>query len=218
MELVVCLLIFPKVGVGMSNDNTIEGLLGASLASLKSRFKAWVAPEQPDFYALIALADIGRQAVGGGAEPVSTGLEFNGESGPLCLALQSAGGLQLDDDSLKLRAGAGFKVDSAGALALALKSGPQGKGTCLAFAGNTCVLNVLKVDSSGLTQADGKLAVIADDCLRGSSGLALKLAPAASGLQLHPSGLAVRCNPSGGLAINAEGKLTLDLEFLMGIQ
>jgi len=211
----MCLLIFPKVGVGMSNDNTIEGLLGASLASLNSRFKAWVAPEQPDFYALIALADIGRQAVGGGVEPLSTGLEFSGEAGPLRLALQSAGGLQLEKDSVKLRTGAGFEVDSAGALALALKSGPQGKGTCLAFAGNACVLTV---ESSGLTQEDGKLAVIADDCLRGNSGLALKLAPAASGLQLHSGGLAVRYNPSGGLAINAEGKLTLDLDFLMGIQ
>jgi len=76
----------------------------------------------------------------------------------------------------------------------------------------------LTVESSGLTQEDGKLAVIADDCLRGNSGLALKLAPAASGLQLHSGGLAVRYNPSGGLAINAEGKLTLDLDFLMGIQ
>jgi hypothetical protein len=199
----------------MSSDNIIEGLLGASLASLTSRFKAWSAPEQLDFFALIALADIGRQAVGGDMGSVSTGLEFSGEAGPLRLVLQSAGGLQLlEEGSVKLRAGPGFAVNSAGALSLALKPGLQGKGTCLAFDGGACVL---RVDSSGLTQVGDNLAIVFGDGLQGNSGLALKLVPAASGLQVSSSGLAVLCDPSGGLTINAEGRLTLNLEFLMGI-
>ena len=70
----------------MPNEN-IEELHGISLESLTARFSAWKAPQQVDFHALIALADIGRQAVGERGDSGSTGLVFQGDVGPLRLVV-----------------------------------------------------------------------------------------------------------------------------------
>lgn len=194
----------------MPGEN-IEGLYGISLENLTSRFTAWKAPQQADFHALIALADIGRQAVEEGKGAAPTGLVFHGGVGPLRLAVPSLGCLQLSGAGVQLQVGQGVKVGSGG-LALALAPGQH--STCLAFENGACVL---KVSSSGVLQAGGKLALAVGDGVQNSSGVALKLAPARSGLQVDANGLAVGCDPAGGLTIDAEGKLTLDLEFLMGI-
>lgn len=195
----------------MPDVNTDSVPDGYPLMKLKSRFKAWVAPQQADFYALIALAGIGHEAVGlslveENAAPV--GLVFNGTAGPLCLVLQSAGGLQLADGSVVLRAGDGCELGSAGlSLKLLQRGGLAVEGGAL----------VLKVRGASLSQESNTLTTVVGDGVQNNPKLALKLAEGAHALRLGVQGLAVCCDAAGGLTINAEGKLTLDLDFLMGV-
>ncbi|MBV4482641.1 hypothetical protein [Pseudomonas khavaziana] len=172
----------------------------------RTHFQAWRVPRAADFQALISLAEVGRQAVGLGEDlavsgDVPTGLSVAGEGLPLQVV--PAAGLHITS-GVGLKVGAGLKVASDG-LSLQLQGG-------LAILNKDVTVAArlpLSQENDALTIKSGNGVAVRDD-----HGLSLKLAPTSPCLTLSDGGLSVCCAPNGGLTV-IDGKLTLDLEWLM---
>ncbi|AKA86360.1 hypothetical protein [Pseudomonas synxantha] len=144
-----------------------------SLAQLRSAFETGAIPTDSDYAALIARADIGRQAVGLSEDlntvtENQTGLSWTA-NGPLTIKLATGAnnesGLKLTENGVEVQAGAGIQVDdqgvavrAVGALSadekgLHLKLGPG-----LELTADSKVTLKLK-NSSGLTLEKNELAV-----------------------------------------------------------
>ncbi|WP_046072373.1 hypothetical protein [Pseudomonas synxantha] len=172
----------------------------------RTHFQAWRVPRAADFQALISLAEVGRQAVGLGEdlavnETVPTGLSIANED--RSLHVMPAAGLHITS-GVGLKVGDGLKAAS--------------DGLSLQFQGGLAIhnQNVTVAAKLPLTQETGALTIKSGNgvTVRDDYVVSLKLATTSPGLRLSDGGLAVCCAPNGGLKV-IDGKLTLDLEWLM---
>ncbi|MBV4482642.1 hypothetical protein [Pseudomonas khavaziana] len=143
-----------------------------SLAQLRSAFETGAIPTDSDYAALIARADIGRQAVGLSEDLKTvtenqTGLSWTA-NGPLTIKLAAdaddKSGLKLTTEGVGVKAGAGIQVDKQGVAVRAvgaLSADEQGLhlklGPGLELADNKVTLNLK--DGSGLVLEESGLAV-----------------------------------------------------------
>lgn len=143
-----------------------------SLAHLRSAFETGAIPTDSDYAALIARADIGRQAVGLSEDlntvtENQTGLSWTA-NGPLTIKLakgtNNESGLELTAKGVGVKPGAGIRVDDLGVAVRAvgaLSADEQGLhlklGPGLELADNEVTLNLK--DGSGLVLEESGLAV-----------------------------------------------------------
>lgn len=167
-----------------------------SLAQLRSAFEAGAIPTDSDYAALIARADIGRQAVGlcedlKTVRKNQTGLSW-AANGPLTIKLATGvndkSGLKLTTEGVGVKAGAGIQVDKQGVAVRAV--------------------GALGVNEQGLHLKLGPGLELT------STEVTLKLRDK-SGLALERNGLAVRLAENSGISTENGLSLIVDSSFLV---
>ena len=191
----------------MADKEDVKEIARISVEALKKSFSAWAVPQEKDFQALISLAEVGCQAVAG-VELAATGLASAGGTKPLQVVLGIGQGLHLTPGSgieLNVNVSAGLQVGAGG---LSVKT-----GTGIAIDPTTQALTLQKLGAP-LSQKQGILEVIRGEEMMSGDALGLT-ADASRSMAVSINGLSIHCSPTGGLIVDANGQLTLDLEYLM---
>lgn len=191
----------------MTDKEDVKEIARISGVTLKHSFAAWAVPQEKDFQALISLAEIGCQAVAD-LELAATGLANAGGTKPLQVVLNTDQGLHLTPGS-----GIGLNVNVSGGLQVVAGGLSIKTGTGIAIEPTTQVLTLQKLGEP-LSQKQGMLEIIRGKEMMSGDTLGLT-ADASRGMAVSINGLRIHCSPTGGLIVDANGQLTLDLEYLM---
>ncbi|MCS3413216.1 MULTISPECIES: Ig-like domain-containing protein [Serratia] len=189
------------------SEVSLQGDGKVNLPQLRECFKAWKVPSEESFSRLIDVASLpfkpGAGLTGGDpsteSEVVDVGgvtpwhvKEGNGVAvakDGVALKLAADGGLLLDKGGVGIKAAAGVKVDKDGMAVVT--SGPLKVGTDVSITLDE--KKGLKTDKEGHVE--------------------MSLAPAVFDVV---NGLRLTCQPFGGLYLDAQGKLALDIDTILG--
>ncbi|EDT38415.1 hypothetical protein [Burkholderia ambifaria] len=186
-------------------------------AQLREAFGAWAVPVERDFQDLIFLADIGRQALGldenmvPPAKSPQTGLGITSGDGSIDVRLDGLGGLG------RMSANAGIALTCGTGLAMGADGLTVDRGAGFDFDTRSGGLMLSMI--APLSQANEVLEIVRGAGIghHGAEPGALALLSDPQSLRVDGTGLAIICSPGGGLTVDDQGQLTIDIESLMDL-